>query len=81
MKITAKPGAVRQIEQSPAVKADLRRRANAFADACNAESSWGGYEAFDDTDEDRPRTGVVNIAEHSNEARNLRLLRNLDAAR
>lgn len=56
----------------------LGDRARAIADACNAESSWGGYES--DVSHDG-RTAQVWSADgpHNDESRSQRLLKNVDA--
>lgn len=58
----------------------VAERAKAIADACNADSSWGGYESEVETGADGTAVARVwAIDESSNESRNQRLLRNLDA--
>lgn len=52
-------------------------RAAAVADACNGESSWGGYHTDDASSEIRNRTVVW--CEHSTPERANRMIRNLDA--
>ena len=42
-RMTVNRAAYRRIMTSPMLLADVRRRTKAVADACNAESSWGGY--------------------------------------
>lgn len=67
--------------RDPALVNDLERRAAAIAAAANAESSWGGYESEVDTSGSRPRARVWNIKPEAqdDEARNNRIIRNLDA--
>ena len=54
----------------------LAARANAIADACNAESSWGFYRAY-------PHEGAARVAalNQQSDGRTNRLLRNLEAGR
>jgi hypothetical protein len=67
------------ILNSPAVAADLLRRAHAIADASNAESEWGGYNAEDASGKRaRAKVWCENAAD---EARQQRLIKNLDAGR
>lgn len=65
------------------LKADLERRAKAIADACNAESEWGGYYSAASTEGDRARARVWNIKRGASdeESRNQRMIRNLDEGR
>lgn len=58
---------------------DLERRAQAIADACNADSTWGGYHA--DVGRDGKSAQVWSADARNDEARDQRLLRFLDAAR
>ena len=77
MRIVVNPNFLQEItaEIGPA---DLEARAAAVADACNRDSSWGGYYSGAGSD------GTVRVWSadaRSDEARDQRLLRNLDAAR
>ena len=73
--------ALRQLLDDPAVVADTQRRAEAIAQACNSQSTWGGYVARPDDDADRARSVVLNVDPDASpdEARNLRMLSNMDA--
>ena len=57
----------------------IQRGAEQIADACNAESSWGGYHADTDT------PGIARVWADSkasvDAARSQRLIRNLDRGR
>jgi hypothetical protein len=65
----------------PKVVADTARRTKAIADACNSQSSWGGYRSEVEVYDDGPHGRVWSIDEASDEARAQRLVRNLDAGR
>ena len=65
----------------PKAVADLARRVGAVEDACNSQSSWGGYRSEVEEWPDGPVGRVWSIDEASDEARQQRLIRNLDAAR
>lgn len=54
-------------------------KAEAIAAACNAESSWGGYASSARIDSDRARAHVWSFDNRVDEARDNRILRNLDA--
>lgn len=54
----------------------LAERAEKVADACNAESSWGFYQAY--PHEDAARVAALN---QRSDARTNRLIRNLKAGR
>lgn len=60
---------------------DLRARAKRIADACNQASSWGGYSSEVSTTGSRPRARVWSYGAHDDEARQQRLVKNLDAGR
>ncbi|AKU15749.1 hypothetical protein [Luteipulveratus mongoliensis] len=73
---------LRDIEQSDEADRMIRNKAEAVAAACNAESSWGGYEVADDSEEPIPaRAVVIDIAEPSTDTRADRMIRNLAAGR
>lgn len=57
----------------------LAERARAIEAACNADSSWGGYHSAVDASGMSAR--VWSADRRNDEARDQRLLRNLDAAR
>lgn len=80
MKIVPTPGALKRLRFE--ATDEVRRRGQNLADACNAESSWGGYVLHVDTDGDRPRAVVVDISSRGeDDPRGTRLLRKLDSAR
>lgn len=55
-------------------------RAEAIADACNADSTWGGYLSADSTHSDRwPHATVWSADGRNDEGRDARTLRHLDA--
>lgn len=68
--------AIRELAQ--ALHDPIMERAEAIADACNEESAWGGYE-FDDASGEWPRARVWSADSRADEARDNRLIRNLDA--
>lgn len=70
-----------RLPASPEAVADLARRTHAIADACNDQSSWGGYESEVEAWPDGPVGRVWSIDEAADEARAQRLIRNLDAGR
>jgi hypothetical protein len=70
-----------KLPTTPAVVADTARRTRSVEEACNAQSSWGGYASEVDVYADGPVGRVWSIDEAADEARAQRLLRNLDAAR
>lgn len=55
----------------------VNEKARALADACNAQSSWGGYDWEPGESSIRARARVWSI--NSSEAREQRLLRNLNS--
>jgi hypothetical protein len=65
----------------PKVVADTARRTKAISDACNMQSSWGGYDWETEVWPDGPVGRVWSFDEASDEARAQRLIRNLDAGR
>lgn len=73
--------AAEQVLKSAGLRASFQRRGEAVADACNAQSSWGGYFTATTTDGDRVSTKVWSLSsklpdEHD---RHQRMVRNLDA--
>lgn len=73
--------AVQQLVHSEAAQADLMRRAERIAQACNDESSWGGYETSGELDGEGPEARVYSIDQQSSSERANRIIRNLDAGR
>ncbi len=57
----------------------VRSKGEAIAEACNSDSSWGGYFSAATTDGDRARARVWSADNRNDEARDQRLVRNLDA--
>jgi hypothetical protein len=83
MRVVMKRGAIDRLLSDPRVREDLNRRAQAIADACNAESSWGGYRWAPEELNKRPSANVWSYSAHAraDNARSNRLLRALDAGR
>ena len=71
----------RRLRTSPAALALVASRAEAIAAACNAASSWGGYEARSSAAGNRARAQVWTIEREAvvDNARNQRLIRNIGA--
>lgn len=63
----------------PEAVADNARRTAAIADACNAQSSWSGYDYEVEVWPAGPVGRVWSFDEAADEARAQRLIRNLDA--
>lgn len=80
VRLTVNRAAIKAMLTSPAVRADIARRAEAVAEACNRDSSWGGYQASHGG-RSRARSAVWTIEPEAvaDNARNQRLIRNLDA--
>ena len=57
----------------------LEERAAAIAEACNRDSSWGGYHSAPSSDGQAAQ--VWSADARNDEARDQRLIRNLDAGR
>ena len=72
---------IEKLPTLPAAVADLTRRVGDVEDACNVQSSWGGYASEVEVTADGPVGRVWSFDEAADEARAQRLLRNLDAAR
>ena len=62
-------------------KGVLDAAAKAIADACNSDSTWGGYYYAVNTDGKWPRARVWNVKRGASddESRNNRLIKNIDA--
>lgn len=69
--------AIVQLMTSPEAHALVNEKAQALADACNAESTWGGYDWEPGESAIRARARVWSIKR--SEAREQRLLRNLSS--
>lgn len=76
VKLTFKRGAIQEL--AGLLHGEIQDRAQAVADACNAESQWGGYESGDASG-DWPRARVWNSDSRNDEARDQRLIKALDA--
>lgn len=74
------PGS-KSILASPKVKADLERRIKAIQDACESESSWGGYFTAVTVDSERATAKIWSLSSNlgENHNRHQRMIRNLDA--
>lgn len=70
---------LRAIDRSPQALALVEAKVKAIADACNAESSWGGYAFAAAIHPDRVRGTVWSYDNRVDEARDNRMIRNLDA--
>lgn len=68
-----------EIMAGPGAKAMIERKAEAITDACNRESSWGGYLHDDASSAIRARQHIWSADARNDEARDQRLVRNLDA--
>lgn len=71
--------AFEQIEKAPEIQALIEAKTKAIEDACNAQSSWGGYHSAVSVNNDRIRGRVWSADRRNDEARDNRLLHNLDA--
>lgn len=71
--------AIRDILQSDEALEVVRAKGEAIADACNDQSSWGGYFTHAGIDGTRARARVWSADGRGDEARDNRLVRNLDA--
>lgn len=68
------------IFRDPRVQADLTRRAEAIAAACNSDSAWGGYFGAGQSGSDsRPHAYVWCADGRNDEDRDNRMLHNFDA--
>lgn len=72
--------AIEEIEKSPEALALVQQKADAIADACNGQSSWGGYFSAAEVNSDRARARVWSADGRNDEARDQRLIKNLDAS-
>ena len=82
-KLVFKRGALDRLKHESRVQADLLRRGAAIRDACNGESSWGGYEMALRTEGKLVAVNVWSISAHAraDNARSNRLVNNLDVGR
>jgi hypothetical protein len=65
--------------KSPEVESFIEAKTKAVEDACNAQSSWGGYHSDVSVNDDRIRGRVWSSDNRNDEARDNRLIHNLDA--
>lgn len=75
---------IQQIMTSPKMRAEIERRAAAVAAACNAQSSWGGYESgAESLNRIRASANVwtTDLRATRDEARSNRMIHNLGSAR
>jgi hypothetical protein len=79
VKVVIHEAAVRELLTSAAVQSDLERRGAGIAAACNADSTWGGYESGPVPGDPTAKVNVWSIGADDDEARRNRLVRNLDA--
>jgi hypothetical protein len=70
---------LRAIDCSPEALALVEAKVEAIAKACNEESSWGGYASAASIDDDRVRGRVWSYDNRVDEARDQRMIKNLDA--
>lgn len=80
VKVKINAAAKKALLKSDSVQADLDRRGQAIADACNADSSWGGYKSGPAPGK-TAKTNVWSIGDHDDEARKQRLPRNMDSGK
>lgn len=81
VRVVIHEAARKQLLKSSSVQDDLNARGQAIADACNAQSSWGGYKSGPSAGSDTAKTNVWSIGDHDDEARQQRLPRNMDAGK
>jgi hypothetical protein len=82
VKVTIKRTGITDLMSGPGARAEIERRTKAVEDACNGESSWGGYASATDHDETRARGRVWSYARQDGKGqteRAKRMIRNLDA--
>lgn len=68
---------IRKLMAGPEAQALVNDLAKQTADAANAESTWGGYDHADASDNDRARARVWSYDDRNDEARDNRMIRNL----
>lgn len=84
IRLKFKRGAFAELRTQPKVRADIERRAAAVAAACNADSTWGGYKSGPEAqNQSRAAANVWTVSAGAREdnARNQRMIRNLQAGR
>lgn len=70
-------GAIPQILKSDAALEIVKAHGERTAEACNSASSWGGYFTYAEVGNHRARAVVLAADGRTDEARDQRLLRNL----
>lgn len=81
-KVKIKADGIRELMSGQGAQDEIARRTKAVEDACNAESSWGGYASAMDSDDTRARGRVWSYARQDSKGqteRAKRMIRNLDA--
>lgn len=68
-----------EIDRSEKALGIIQEKVDAIRDACNEQSSWGGYASSAAIHPDRVRGTVWVADDRVDETRDQRLLRNLDA--
>lgn len=83
IRVTINGQGIRECMSTPELWAEMARRAEAIKDACNGDSSWGGYESGLEERNWRASANVWTIDNRGlkDEQRWNRLLRNVDAGR
>ena len=71
----------RKIMRSANVQRDIEKRAERIAAACNAQSSWGGYEWAPASSGSGAQVWSISDHARADNARSNRMLKNLDAGR
>lgn len=79
MRVKINRDGFREMRTSPAALALVTERAERIAGACNAASSWGGYEVRSNVNGNRARAQVWTIEREAvvDNARNNRIIREL----
>lgn len=82
-RVTVDSKAIGRILKGPQVKAEVEKRTTAIREACNADSSWGGYYSHVYDEYSRPLGRIWTIGRYDSEGtdRALRMLKKLDAGR
>lgn len=79
IRVKVRRAGVRELMTSEAALELIKGKAEAVAEACNSQSSWGGYFSAASADASRARAKVWSADRRNDEARDQRLVRNLDA--
>lgn len=74
---------IREAMGAAKLRQEIETRAAAIRDACNAQSSWGGYKSGPESENWRASANVwtIDAGGTQTEARANRMLRNVDAGR